>query len=752
MNGEKSLHDLAEKIKADPSDLVTTWQKTGSGGKHLIFTYPENCGITVRKGGLIVDDVLYEGIDVRGEGGYIVAAPSNHISGGVYEFYDIPTKNLPNWLLKVLMSQGQENKWINQEIGEGEIADETKYDSLLTRTPLSQREITALTSLLIRAWQTDKNEEEVNHRTMVQAIAVICRRQLVDEKSVMDFIINFDITHKHKDGKIHPPNDLRNIIRDHFARPYKIPIDTDFGFVSALHNIIVDRHKSVYTISKRDMVYGIIYNGMDGKITHETTRINARGEPFVESKTILRFSGIIGPAIKIDGNIPGIKTVLFDTPYVFGLDDAITFFRSRYSLTPTLTQELREILEAFVHTSILNNTAIEYASSPVTVISDVVTVTTHNTDVKKTLNALKEFHPYASHPMAYVSSMAWTLLSPLHDYLKSKSEKGILTPIMLFTGKTRAGKSTLGNLFIGKGFGLGQKEYFYPYERIRTKMSMMKHLSETNLPALFDDVSTSWIADNKEGIKAYVATGTFGDRGRPDQTLTTYRGRRSFIITINDDYSVDTDLALAMRMLIMRFGEQEFKRQDRTRYSKLFDDLDRGFMYDLIAEIFGGVQISEILKDVEAFITPDEWINYGIKKINGLCVKYGIGTFPLYASDSEIFPPQEARIVCETIIEQWHRITGGAEALRSPYPQVGSGEIDVYVLDNTTIVWFTAGAYKKIARTLELTHQNVGDFVANIPENSETSIYRINVSHKFDGTPLKAYAISYYNISADKIA
>jgi len=57
----------------------TLWIKTG-GGYHLYFTYPQAAEIRNSAG------KLGGNIDVRGEGGYVVAPPSMHISGKPYEF------------------------------------------------------------------------------------------------------------------------------------------------------------------------------------------------------------------------------------------------------------------------------------------------------------------------------------------------------------------------------------------------------------------------------------------------------------------------------------------------------------------------------------------------------------------------------------------------------------------------------------------------------------------------------------------
>lgn len=60
-------------------DLPTTMTaKTGGGGYHLYYKYAEGVGNSVRIRPLT---------DIRGDGGYVVAPPSGHSSGGMYEWF-----------------------------------------------------------------------------------------------------------------------------------------------------------------------------------------------------------------------------------------------------------------------------------------------------------------------------------------------------------------------------------------------------------------------------------------------------------------------------------------------------------------------------------------------------------------------------------------------------------------------------------------------------------------------------------------
>jgi hypothetical protein len=82
---------------------------TGGGGWHLLFSHP---GVRIGNIQSTPDrpGKLGQGVDVRGDGGYIVAAPSLHASGKVYEWKVSPTVGLPDmpaWLVHILTEQRQ---------------------------------------------------------------------------------------------------------------------------------------------------------------------------------------------------------------------------------------------------------------------------------------------------------------------------------------------------------------------------------------------------------------------------------------------------------------------------------------------------------------------------------------------------------------------------------------------------------------------------------------------------------------------
>jgi hypothetical protein len=76
--------------------------RTGSGGYHAIYRYPTEGAVIGCSAGII-----RPGVDVRADGGYIVAPPSIHPNGTRYQWHqgygpdDLPLIDAPDWLVKL---------------------------------------------------------------------------------------------------------------------------------------------------------------------------------------------------------------------------------------------------------------------------------------------------------------------------------------------------------------------------------------------------------------------------------------------------------------------------------------------------------------------------------------------------------------------------------------------------------------------------------------------------------------------------
>ena len=110
--GNDSLMDLCMANDDLPETLE---QLTGGGGRHYLYKAPNDKTIITGK------NTLGSGIDTRGEGGFIVVAPSNHKSGNKYKVtHHSDMEHSPDWLVNMLdapqftqdsMQNGEQNMW-----------------------------------------------------------------------------------------------------------------------------------------------------------------------------------------------------------------------------------------------------------------------------------------------------------------------------------------------------------------------------------------------------------------------------------------------------------------------------------------------------------------------------------------------------------------------------------------------------------------------------------------------------------------
>lgn len=111
-NGEESLEDLQyyyrsrfkNKFEPLPGTLIA---HTGSGGRHLYFKNPPK----LRSLKNSASKIEY-GLDIRANGGYVVAPPSSHYSGKNYQWFGVntPIEDAPNWLIyEILKADEVEN-------------------------------------------------------------------------------------------------------------------------------------------------------------------------------------------------------------------------------------------------------------------------------------------------------------------------------------------------------------------------------------------------------------------------------------------------------------------------------------------------------------------------------------------------------------------------------------------------------------------------------------------------------------------
>lgn len=118
-DGYDTLTDLLLKYGQLPNTPIS---RTGSGGEHIFFKHP---GIEIRNSA----GKIGRGIDVRGDGGYVIVPPSIHPNGNAYEWVinpnDTPLADMPEWMIELLQEKQIEEA---RTITDGMIPDGQRHD------------------------------------------------------------------------------------------------------------------------------------------------------------------------------------------------------------------------------------------------------------------------------------------------------------------------------------------------------------------------------------------------------------------------------------------------------------------------------------------------------------------------------------------------------------------------------------------------------------------------------------------------
>lgn len=146
----------------DFKNITTVKAKTGGGGFHFYFQYED--GVQNSAG-------IKPGLDIRGEGGYIIAPPSIHESGNAYEWEVNPMSNLPikmpDSLKQWILSKGPKNneqksnksrvKEIVNGVPEGKRNNSAA--SLIGKLlrSLEEKEWDSIAWPLVKAWNKENN-------------------------------------------------------------------------------------------------------------------------------------------------------------------------------------------------------------------------------------------------------------------------------------------------------------------------------------------------------------------------------------------------------------------------------------------------------------------------------------------------------------------------------------------------------------------------------------------------------------------
>lgn len=140
-NGKDGLTALTDYFRNDfDLDLDDhLWQKTATGGFHFCFKYDD-----VRPVGCATN--ILPGVDVRGDGGYIIAAPSSIKVGDKWKQYrwkdiNVEPKDAPEWAYELLSLRPQNKQRLDLDsiLREG-VAEDARDTSIFRIACMLERE------------------------------------------------------------------------------------------------------------------------------------------------------------------------------------------------------------------------------------------------------------------------------------------------------------------------------------------------------------------------------------------------------------------------------------------------------------------------------------------------------------------------------------------------------------------------------------------------------------------------------------
>jgi hypothetical protein len=520
--------------------------------------------------------------------------------------------------------------------------------------------------------------------------------------------------------------------KDELKKDIMSRIDKKFeNDVEIINKMISTVPDITITISSRDKIKGEIFNGTDGAIYY------ARDD---KKTVIFRFNGEIGRVMHFSDDNYGIELILDNQKFALSLDDAIRLIERKYRLTQAQMQKLIQILDSYINENRKN--AVNYSKSPVSIDSNLIKINCKKLGNKKILENLRNFNDKSSHPDAYLALLGFSNISALHYDLKIRSQDAIIkTPIPILYGKSGAGKTPLATFFIGRGFDQDKKDYLLGIERAKSQATLNIHLNKTNFPAIIDDIKNSWIQQYKENLKSYVQTGIFADRGKPNAVeMNEFKGMRSMVFTMNDDFKIDLDEAITRRFVPLKFTEYNKARTNSSEFLKFTKSVPSGFMLSLMAEIFDNTNINDVLNEVETFENTDQWINYGIKKINGLCKKYGVQEFPYFKTAYSEDYTGYAFEIAQSFMSEYERMKD------TNYHSKLQNELTIETDGSKYLIYFTGSAYKIInaINYIQAPFKSATEFINNIKSDGivkvENSGNTTNV--RFSEYPKKCFCIS----------
>jgi hypothetical protein len=182
VDGDQGMASM-RRLELEHSESLpkTVTARTGGGGLHLVWRLETGVAVPSRVRVRAV-------VDVRGDGGYIVAPPSLHASGRRYEWlegrgpHQLELAEAPGWLLDVVLGRGdghhtERHDW--PTLFRERIAEGSRNDAIARRAGyLLRRGLESdVAAVLLEAWSQAHCRPPLSDREVRRTVASIARRE-----------------------------------------------------------------------------------------------------------------------------------------------------------------------------------------------------------------------------------------------------------------------------------------------------------------------------------------------------------------------------------------------------------------------------------------------------------------------------------------------------------------------------------------------------------------------------------------------
>ena len=376
----------------------------------------------------------------------------------------------------------------------------------------------------------------------------------------------------------------------------------------------------------------------------------------------------------------------------------------------------------------------------------LVNIDSSGIDMKKNITLIRKFHDQSSNPRAFRMLFAMNSIAPLFIEIKRRTSGGFIFPLPVLCGETGAAKTSTAAIFTVIGFNQTKNEGMAALETIKTNFTFTNALSRNVLPLIINDVDNLWFTHMASIIKNLSEHAEFFGRGRPDLTTVIKEARRLPILTSNEIIAPSDDAAASRRYVIELFDQRNVERRNDEAYNDFLSKIEPGFMYAVIDKLYGGRDINAIIGEIQGAKNSAQFVQTILNRINDLCVEYGIPPFPPYDGNDAIesgslFADDDFLALAEYVISEYRKLESTDQWGNRRYSDLTLGEIDVDSIDETTIVWLTGSAYRKVQRRLNLKYSRITQLFSNYVSNLRYGIHASNKFHKFAGYPGRGFAL-----------